>query len=90
MWSETQGKVVEFSQGEDSRPSSRSSSPVKARRFASALSRSESLNNVANEEEDEKDKRIRELEETLKKQKELMEILQKKLSEADDAAMQVL
>ena len=32
-------------------------------------------------EEDEKDKRIRELEETLRKQKELMEILQKKLDD---------
>ena len=32
-------------------------------------------------EEDEKDKRIRELEETLRKQKELMEILQKKLAD---------
>ena len=32
-------------------------------------------------DEDEKDKRIRELEETLRKQKELMEILQKKLDD---------
>ena len=32
-------------------------------------------------DEDEKDKRIRELEETLKKQKELMEILQRKLDD---------
>ena len=71
--------ISNVSQGDESRPSSRSSSPVKTRRYASALSRSESMNNVANDEEDEKDKKIRELEETLRKQKELMEILQKKL-----------
>ena len=95
VWSEGQGKVVEFSQvwevgvemvsytdimqGDESRPSSRSSSPVKPRRYASALSRSESMNNIGNDEEDDKDKKIKELEETLRKQKELMEILQKKL-----------
>ena len=37
------------------------------------------MNNIANGEDDEKDKKIKELEETLKKQKELMEILQRKL-----------
>ena len=40
-----------------------------------------SLETWDNGEEDDKDKRIRELEETLRKQKELMEILQKKLDD---------
>ena len=46
------------------------------------------MNNVANEEEDEKDRKIKELEETLRKQKELMEVLQKKLCE--DTQSQVI
>ena len=34
VWSESQAKVVEFSQADQSRPSSRSSSPVKPRRLS--------------------------------------------------------
>ena len=47
--------------------------------------RSESMNNLDwSSVEDEKDKRIRELEDTLRKQKELMEILQRKMALVDD------
>ena len=37
---------------------------------------------------DDKDKRIRELEETLRKQKELMEILQRKLNDTPEENLQ--
>ena len=46
--------------------------------------RSESLNNLDCQADDDKDRRIRELEDTLRKQKELMEILQKKMALVDD------
>ena len=80
LWSEEQGKVVEFSVPESSpsRPSSRAASPMKPRKL-SALSRASSINNLDTCEEDDKDRKIRELEDTLRKQKELMEILQNKL-----------
>lgn len=86
MWSEGQGKVVEFSQADQSRPSSRSSSPVKPSRLTSNngnLSRANSNLSLDtwDEEEDDKDRKIRELEDTLRKQKELMEILQRKLDD---------
>ena len=101
VWSSGQGRVVEFSQADQSRPSSRSSSPVKPPRLnanngnlSRANSRSTSqalitcqplLHSLSldtwDEVEDDKDRKIKELEETLRKQKELMEILQKKLDD---------
>ena len=103
VWSEAQAKVVEFSQADQSRPSSRSSSPVKPSRHTGNngnISRANSRSDLTrtsscvtscsslsldtwdnNDGEDDKDRKIRELEETLRKQKELMEILQRKLDD---------
>ena len=71
---------------------SRSSSPTKSAKMRngnSSLSRAGSMNSInldtwdliQDDVMDDKDKRIRELEETLRKQKELMEILQRKLND---------
>ena len=79
MWSDTQAKVVEFSPGDKERPGSRSSSPNKSGRHKSghngSLSRAGSMNSINldtwdmmdGEMMDDKDRRIKELEETLRK-----------------------
>ena len=80
MWSETSAKVVEFSPGDKERPGSRSASPGKPGRLKSghnngSLSRAGSMNSINldtwdmmdGEMMDDKDRRIRELEDTLRK-----------------------
>ena len=42
------------------------------------------MNNLDQQGDDEKDRRIRDLEETLRKQKDLMEILQRKMQMVDE------